>query len=160
MTVAGGRDTRWTKREAGQGAVETALVMPMVFALLLGFLELGVAFNAYVTVVSAAREGARAGAVFVYDSSLSQATNDQNRSNAVRDAVESSLGILRRSPPSFDRDLDVSIGYVHDASLPLLFSRRGDLIAVDVTYRHELLSKLMSSNPSLTLTGRAQARIE
>lgn len=152
--------------EGGQATVELALALPVVFSLIVGVLELGVGFNAYVTLVSAAREGVRAGAIYLYNSSLPlspadlKAFNDRSRETAVRDGVASSMGVLQNTPPSFDRNSDVAISYVHDPSLPLLDSRRGDLIVVVVTYRHELLSKLLSENPVLTMTARAQARIE
>ncbi|MHB8990891.1 MAG: TadE family protein [Chloroflexota bacterium] len=146
--------------QGGQATVELALVFPLVFVLIMGCLELGMAFHSYVTLVSAAREGARAGAIYVYNSTQSQAINDQNRSTAIRGGVTSSLGILRNTPPNFDSATDVAIGYVHAAGTPSLDTRKGDLVTVEVTYRHELLSKVLSSNPTLTMKTRAQARIE
>ncbi|MBP1920796.1 TadE family protein [Youngiibacter multivorans] len=45
--------------EAGQSAVEFALVLPLLLVLLLGIIEFGWFLNAKITVTGAAREGAR-----------------------------------------------------------------------------------------------------
>lgn len=49
--------------EAGQSLVEFALVLPLLLLLLLGIIQFGAAFNALITLNSAAREGARVIAV-------------------------------------------------------------------------------------------------
>ncbi len=158
----------WGRGESGQGAVELALTLPIIFTVIMGVVELGVAFNAYVTVASAAREGARAGALYLYDSGYSQALNDQNRESGtgtgtpytdnVRDTVAGNLGNLRNYAPFFDKNTDVTISYTPAVST--LDTRRGDLITVRVTYRHQLLSKVVSGQPTLTFTAQATARIE
>ena len=51
-----------TKGERGQGLVEMALILPFLLVLVVGVVELGVALNRQLTVVNAAREGARFGA--------------------------------------------------------------------------------------------------
>ncbi len=154
------------RTEGGQGTVELALALPLLFALVMGILELGMGFNAYVTLQSAAREGARAGAIYLFDSTVASTPadlitiNDQRREAFIRDTVASSMGILKTTAPNFDRNTDVVIGYVHDPSLPNLDTRKGDLVTVQVTYRHDLVSKILSENPILTMTTRAEARIE
>ena len=50
------------KREIGQGLVEMVLVLPFLLVLVVGIVEAGVALNRQLTVVNAAREGARFGA--------------------------------------------------------------------------------------------------
>jgi len=50
------------KRERGQGLVEMVLVLPFLLVLVVGIVEAGVALNRQLTVVNAAREGARFGA--------------------------------------------------------------------------------------------------
>jgi Flp pilus assembly protein TadG len=45
--------------ERGQTAVEFALVAPILIVMLLGIIQLGVAFHDYVTLTDAARAGAR-----------------------------------------------------------------------------------------------------
>lgn len=47
------------RSERGSVAVEFALVLPLLVAVLLGIVEFGRAYNAQITVTAAAREGAR-----------------------------------------------------------------------------------------------------
>ena len=49
--------------ERGQAAVEFALILPILMALLLGIIQFGIIFNNYVTITDAARAGARKAAV-------------------------------------------------------------------------------------------------
>jgi len=49
--------------EAGQTAVEFALILPILAVLLIGIVEFGVVFHDYVTVTDASRVGARKAAV-------------------------------------------------------------------------------------------------
>lgn len=53
--------------EAGQNLIETAIVMPLLLLLLAGALDLGRAFNAYIVLTNAAREGARYGTLYPTD---------------------------------------------------------------------------------------------
>ncbi len=46
-------------RERGAVAIEFALLLPVLLAFVLGVIEFGLAFNAQISVTSAAREGAR-----------------------------------------------------------------------------------------------------
>jgi hypothetical protein len=50
------------RKERGQSLIEFALTAPMLIVLLLGLVEMGHAFNSYMTVVAAARDSARLGA--------------------------------------------------------------------------------------------------
>ena len=50
------------RKERGQSMVEFALTAPMLIVLLLGLVEMGHAFNSYMTVVAASRDSARLGA--------------------------------------------------------------------------------------------------
>lgn len=50
------------ERERGQSLVEMALILPFLLVLVVGIVEAGVALNRQLTVVNAAREGARFGA--------------------------------------------------------------------------------------------------
>jgi hypothetical protein len=51
-----------TKGERGQGLVEMALILPFLLILVVGLVEAGLVLNRQLTVVNAAREGARFGA--------------------------------------------------------------------------------------------------
>jgi Flp pilus assembly pilin Flp len=50
---------RHARNEHGQTAVEFALVAPILIVLLLGIIQIGIAFHDYVTITDAARAGAR-----------------------------------------------------------------------------------------------------
>lgn len=54
---------RKPQSERGSVAVEFALILPVLVALLLGVVEFGRAYNAQITVTAAAREGARVMAI-------------------------------------------------------------------------------------------------
>ncbi len=56
------KKARSRPREGGQGLVEMALILPFLLVLVIGIVELGIALNRQLTVVNAAREGARFGA--------------------------------------------------------------------------------------------------
>jgi Flp pilus assembly protein TadG len=53
------RATARLRAEEGASAVEFALVLPLLVALLFGIIEFGAAFNAQIMVTNAAREAAR-----------------------------------------------------------------------------------------------------
>lgn len=53
------RRARDIRSEHGQTAVEFALVTPIIVLLLLGVIQVGVAFHDYITLTDAARAGAR-----------------------------------------------------------------------------------------------------
>lgn len=54
---------KFFKKNKGQAAVETALIIPIVLFILLTIVEFGRIFNAYIIVSNASREGARYAAV-------------------------------------------------------------------------------------------------
>ena len=51
------------RRERGQSLVETAIVFPILLLLLAAVVDFGRAFDAYIVLTNAAREGARYGAI-------------------------------------------------------------------------------------------------
>jgi Flp pilus assembly protein TadG len=55
--------TRRQPRERGQSLVETAIVFPVLLLLLAAVVDFGRAFDAYIVLTNAAREGARWGSV-------------------------------------------------------------------------------------------------
>jgi hypothetical protein len=61
MAVDQSRCDRKRRGERGQSLVELALTLPVLLLLLIGVVEVGNALNAYITVVDAARDGARLG---------------------------------------------------------------------------------------------------
>ncbi len=63
MTRVGGR----RGGEQGAAAVEFAVLLPLLVALLFGFIQFGIAFNDKIQATNAAREGARVAIVGVQD---------------------------------------------------------------------------------------------
>ena len=51
------------RRERGQSLVETAVVLPILLLLVAAIVDFGRAFDAYIILTNAAREGARFGSV-------------------------------------------------------------------------------------------------
>jgi hypothetical protein len=51
-----------SRKERGQSLIEFALTAPLLIVLLLGLVEMGHAFNSYMTIVAASRDSARMGA--------------------------------------------------------------------------------------------------
>jgi Flp pilus assembly protein TadG len=63
QTRRGRRAALWTGGDRGAVALEFALLSPVLFTLLLGFVWFAVAFNAQIQLSGAAREGARVMAI-------------------------------------------------------------------------------------------------
>jgi Flp pilus assembly protein TadG len=85
----------------GQALVEFAAVLLPVLLLVVGVIQFGLLFGANVTLTNAAREAARAGTVYIYDSSHTEAWNDAERCGDVVDAARQSMGFLSASSPYF-----------------------------------------------------------
>jgi Flp pilus assembly pilin Flp len=62
-----GRRTCASRAEDGAAAVEFALLLPLLVALLFGFIQFGVAFNDRIQATNAAREAARLAVVGIQD---------------------------------------------------------------------------------------------
>jgi len=75
-------------------------MMPL-FIILLGIIQFGFIFNAYVTITNATREGARLGTVYVYQPGLSKSQNDLIRNNKIKDRVLGSMNLLTKTAPNF-----------------------------------------------------------
>jgi Flp pilus assembly protein TadG len=67
------RSTTWRidgkPGEQGQSLTELALMLPLLLLIVMGTLDLGRAFFAYISVINASREGARYGAMYPTDTS-------------------------------------------------------------------------------------------
>ena len=115
--------------QQGQAMVETALMLMVVLLLLMGIIQFGFIFYAYVRVSNATREGARAGSLWRTH------TNYPELCDQVRVGVWSEL-------PADAEEEDVTMAitlkdglYGCDGSLPV---DTGDPITVTVTYNFEL----------------------
>lgn len=92
----------------GQAMVEFAFVLLPVLLLIVGIVQFGLLFGANVTLENAAREGARAGTIYVYDRSIPTDTrfkNDAKRCGDIVEAATQAFGMLRTSSPHFSAPL-------------------------------------------------------
>jgi len=78
---------KWQKRDRGQDLVEFALIAPVLFLILFGIIEFGVAVWSYNTMAQAAREGARAGIV------IKDAAERQNTATQVATDYVQGVGV-------------------------------------------------------------------
>jgi len=114
--------------------VETALMIMVVLLLLLGIIEFGFLFFAYVRVSNSAREGARAGSLWLVDRTADGGYYEPTLCYTVRTAVQS----------EFDQvaDNDISIGVVGqdpvNCTSESVSPEAGQPITVTVTYGYQL----------------------
>jgi len=128
---------RILRRQAGQAAVELALVIPLLLLLVFGVFEFGRLLNAYLTLQHAAREGARLGVLGATDSEIIA-------------VIESTAVTLRTS------DLVIEIS-------PIQAGRTaGTIMTVTVTYAFEVVVPVISGiiGSSLPITSTLSMRVE
>jgi Flp pilus assembly protein TadG len=142
--------------ERGQSLVEFALVMMPLFIILLGIIQFGFIFNAYVTITNATREGARLGTVYVYEPGFSKAQNDLARNNAIKDRVLGSMNLLTKTAPQFSTSTtwtqsgttftngDLVVTYSNPAGVPETDPRVGQQITVRALYHQDLIIPLIA----------------
>lgn len=85
----------------GQALVEFAFVLLPVLLILVAIIQFGLLFGANVTLTNAAREGARAGTIYVFDRDHTKTWNDAARCGAVVDAALDAFGMLSTTAPHF-----------------------------------------------------------
>jgi Flp pilus assembly protein TadG len=98
--------SRWLRfgllGELGQGTAELAIMLPLFLVLIVGIVEVAAGFNAYTTVVSATRDGARLGS--------KGAASD----SAIQALVVKDLGRLKNTTPT--SNVTVTHGTVTDSN--------------------------------------------
>lgn len=142
------------ERERGASAVEFALIAALLFVILFGVVQFGIAFNRSQGLHAAAREGARIG-------SLPETTIDQ-----IVDRVRSSVSIVDPASLSYGCPATLAVeegcitvtpgGTGTDQPCNL---RSGQKIAVEVKYRMRLNIPLWGT-PAITLSGAGEFRCE
>lgn len=78
--------------------------------LMMGIVQLGLVFNAYITLSNSVREAARAASVYVYDRTLTKAQNDAARLTVTRATLTNSMGLLKKTSPQLVQN-DQTITY-------------------------------------------------
>ena len=122
------------RRESGQAAAELALLLPVLLFIVLGCLDLGRAFSAWVTLTNAVREGARYGCLYPLDTG--------GISDLVRD--EAAAGGLQRD------DVDVTVSSE---------TAGGAAKTVAASYGFQLVSTFLFGDTTLPIRARAQMAI-
>jgi Flp pilus assembly protein TadG len=128
-------EMRIHRPQAGQTAVEFALILPILVLILMGVFDFGRAFYAYSVVANAAREGARAGVYFratadeVTAGVYSAATNARVISETARAINKYWIGLetgptapqVWRSPPSVTPGtISVTVSYSFRPVTPVI----------------------------------------
>lgn len=120
--------------ERGQAMVETALVLPVIFAMILGVFSLGHLFSAQLIVTNASREGARLGAL-------------GRPETRVRDTVKAYL-----TQSGLKQEPQIAITKQKSAD--------GEALSVDVTYPVELMFTVPGVPNPVMLNAAAVMRVE
>jgi Flp pilus assembly protein TadG len=167
------------RKSRGQSMVEMALVLPIIMVLLMGAVDFGFILYAHVQVAAAAGEGARVGALVLYNNEVnnpSLADHDAFRLARVKAAVVRAMGRLNTTTPYFRpngldgldntaaRRLDDDIQITYDPLNPLPSTnhvRTGNQMVVEVKYRQQLFFNIV---PGVTgdffqVSSRARIRI-
>ena len=143
--------------ERGQSLVEFSLVLLPLFFIILGIIQFGFIFNAYVTMTNAAREGARTGTIYLYDQNQSKSFNDNARNNAIKTAVTASMNLLSKTTPQFTvggtwtssgttfTNGDLVVTYVIPGGISDSDPRTGQQVTVAAQYHQDLIVPLIAS---------------
>lgn len=115
---------------AGQAMVEFATVLLPLLLILVAIIQFGLLFGASVTLTNAAREGARAATIFVYDNGNTRAANDLDRCTDALVAARQAFGLMNAASPNFTTSSPCPAGSAADLSGDGLNDRwtNGDLV--------------------------------
>lgn len=122
----------------GQSLVEFSLILTPLLFLLLGIVQFGFIFQAYVTLSSAAREASRDATVYVYDTTLTKAQNDTARNNIAKTTLLAAFNGLAKTSPNFTN----GSSWTTTSSTGTVTSTNGD-----VTATYTLPSTVTDSDP-------------
>jgi len=120
--------------QEGQALVETTFMILAVLLLLMGIIEFGFLFYAYVRVANAAREGARAGSLWLLDREVDKGYYSPILCDTVENAVLSEVGAIQESG-TITITLEEGVVICDDTSLA---PEAGEPITVTATYNYPL----------------------
>jgi TadE-like protein len=123
--------------ERGQSAVELALALPVLLLTLMGALDFGRAFFAYVSITNAAREGAQTGTWFPTDPTI-QCGAPINKSEG---QIECSVDLELSNTVITGQTVNVvCLDYYSNSLIDCSSAHIGDRIGVTVSYNFSLLT--------------------
>ncbi len=134
------------RRRGGQSLVEFAVVLPIFLLILAGILDFGLGLYSQMTVINAAREGARLGVV------------EPGNVSAIDDRVQAMTGGLDQS------QLTTTVSCLRPSGSTFVSCsspewQSGDAVVVKVVYNYRMLWPLALGN-HLDLSSTVQMRIE
>ena len=156
FTARPNRVRRRTRAE-GQSLVEFALVLTPLFLIMLGIVQFGFIFNAYITITNATREAAREASIYVFDRTLTAGQNDAARNAKIRTTFQGSLNLLSPTSPQFTTtgtwtqsgdtytNGDLTVTYVLPGDIPDSDPRTGQTVTVQARYHQDLLIPFISA---------------
>ena len=118
--------------QEGQSLVELALLLPILLLIMTGVLDLGRAFHAYITVVNAAREGARYGAFHPTDSLGIRDRVEQEAAGSGIDLSQSTV-IIEMEQASPGSPIKVTVIYQFQPVTTLIFGGQNISISGSVS---------------------------
>ncbi len=114
-----GRRNKIFKNEKGASAVEFALILPILVILIFGIFEFAIAFNSYVTITHAAREGVRLAAVDLNNPDLKNIIIERAFPLGI---TEDDIVINTPDGTNIGDPVEVEITYTFSMSIPLVGS--------------------------------------
>jgi Flp pilus assembly protein TadG len=183
------RASRRRGEARGQALVEFVAVLVPLLLLVVGIIQFGLLFAANVTLTNAAREGTRAGTIYLYDHNHDKAWNDGQRCADVLAAATDAFGLLSPTSPHFsvttsggscsttsgDTQVngDLTIAYcadVADSTSPcpdtadssttcVPDTREGCLMQVTLTYRSDIIVPFLGDMLANDSNGRFVQRV-
>jgi Flp pilus assembly protein TadG len=183
------RASRRREPRRGQALVEFVAVLLPVLLLVVGIIQFGLLFAANVTLTNAAREGARAGTIYLYDRTHDKAWNDGHRCDDVLTAATDAFGLLSPTSPHFsvttsggscsttsgDTQVngDLTISYCADVAnstspcpdttdsttVCVPDTREGCLMQVTLTYRSDIIVPFLGNILAHDSSGRFVQRV-
>jgi Flp pilus assembly protein TadG len=129
--------------------VEFAAVLLPLILILVGIIQSGFLFSAYVGISNAAREGARAGTIYEYDAAQGQGQNDLLRCQAILAAAQQAVdagvpGAFSGTCTTVNGGGDLSVTYP-DAATCANSARTGCELRVQLTFHQPLLVPLVGA---------------
>jgi len=110
---------RKSSSEKGQALIETALILPIVFILLLGVLEFAQMLRIQQSLTNASREGARAGAIHLDDATALSTADAVTTDYLTRTGIDLALVTINSSFSVIDgsQAVEVLINYDYASGL-------------------------------------------
>lgn len=161
---------RRRRDDEGQSLVEFSLILAPLMFLLLGIIQFGFIFQAYVSLSTAAREAAREASIYVYDQNIAQSANDALRNSRTKTTLLASFNGLAKTAPNFTTGTtwttstsgstitatngDLVVTYTLPASVTDNDPRSGWRVTVRATYHQDLIIPLISAFLPQDVNGR------